>query len=91
MSQFISDENKPIEDLLATLVSLRVCTILGTKQPFYHIHTALYRTYITETSNRAPHLEYFAISEGKDYHAKRVRGKWVVCDEEEFPSHKLEL
>jgi hypothetical protein len=91
MSQFLLHYNKPIGDLLATLVSLRVFTIRGFRKSVDHMHTEKYLPHITETSNRAPHLEYFAIFEGKYHYAKRVRGKWVVCDEEEFPSHKLEL
>jgi hypothetical protein len=40
-----------------------------------------------EASDRAPHLEYLArdCNDGKQ-HLKRVDGKWVICDEEEFPS-----
>jgi hypothetical protein len=76
--------------MLTTLVSLRVFTIY-VGLPSHDIRTENYLPYITETSDRAPHLEYFAIKEGKDYYAKRVCGKWVICDEAEFPSHKLEF
>jgi hypothetical protein len=86
MSQFLLDYNK---DLLATLVSLRVFTIHGPKGQIHHAHTEMYLPYIMEVSDRAPHLEYFAIFEGKYHYAKRVCGEWVVCDEAEFPSHKL--
>jgi hypothetical protein len=88
MSQFL-DCNKLVKDLLSTLVSLRVFTISGFKYPTHHIHTEKYLPYITEVSDRAPHLEYFAILEGGDHYAKRVCGKWVVCDNAEFPLHKL--
>jgi hypothetical protein len=90
MSQVISNDDKLIKDLLTTLVSLRVYTIHVTF-PFHDIMAENYLPYITKTSDRAPHLEYFALSEGKDYYAKRVCGKWVSCDEAEFPSHKLEF
>jgi hypothetical protein len=86
MSQFLLDYNK---DLLATLVSLRVVTISSHEIP--NPHTEKYLPYIMEVSDRAPHLEFFAIFEGKDYYAKRVCGKWVICDEAEFPSHKLDF
>ena len=90
MSQVISNYNKLIKDMLATLVSLRVFIIDGFNNFSQDLrHKENYLPYITETSDRAPHLEYFAIFEEKYYYAKRVRGKWVACDEEEFPSHKL--
>jgi hypothetical protein len=82
MSQLLLDYNK---DLLATLVSLRVF-IIYSRHPIRHTHTEKYLPYITEVSDRAPHLEFFAIFEGKYHYAKRVCGKWVVCDEAEFPS-----
>ena len=86
MSQFISE---PIEDLLATLVSLRVFTIRVIVYSSQHRQTEKYLPYITETSDRAPHLEYFAIFEREDHYTRRVCGKWDICDEAEFPSHKL--
>jgi hypothetical protein len=87
MSQFLLDYNK---DLLATLVSLRVFTISSYK--IHHAHTEKYLPYITEVSDRAPHIEFFAIFGGRSRHyVKRVCGKWVICGEAEFPSHKLEL
>jgi len=40
-----------------------------------------------KASDRAPHLEYLAsIGDAENCHWKRVEGKWVICDEEEFPS-----
>jgi hypothetical protein len=84
MSQILLDYNK---DLLATLVSLRVFTIISYE--IHHAHTEKYLPYITEVSDQAPHLEYFAIFEGKYHYARRVCGKWVICDEAEFPSHGL--
>jgi hypothetical protein len=91
MSQFALNYNKPIKDLLATLVSLRVFTIRGFDHENPHTHSEKYLPYITEVSDRAPHLEYCAIYDGRYHYAKQVRGKWVVCDEAEFPSHKLEF
>ena len=85
MSQFLSDYNKLTKALLATLVSLRVFTIRGFKKPLYYgIHTEEYLSYITEVSDRAPHLEFFAIFERRYHYAKRVCGTWVICDETEF-------
>jgi hypothetical protein len=80
---------KLIEDLLATSVSLRVFMIRGIEGVTQYRRTEKYLPYISKTSDRAPHLEYF--SERKDYYAKRVCGKWVVCDEAEFPSRMLEF
>jgi hypothetical protein len=93
MSQFLDyNYNKSLEDLLATLISLRVFTIRGSKHPNHHTHTEKYLPYITEVSDRAPHLELFSIFEGRSHlYVKRVCGKWVICGEAEFPSHKLEL
>jgi hypothetical protein len=91
MSQFHLNPNAPVKNLLATLVSLRVFTIRGVVHSIQHRQTEEYLPYITETSDRAPHLNYFAIFEGKYHYAKRVCGVWVVCDEAEFPSHKLDF
>ena len=93
MSQLLDYYNyiKFLEDLLATLVSLRVFTIRGSKHPNHHTHTEKYLPYITEVSGRAPHLKFFAIFEEKYHYARRVRGKWVICHEAEFPSHGLEF
>jgi hypothetical protein len=89
MSQYSSDCKRHIEDLLSTLVSLRVFTTRGYEYPDHRIHAEKYLSYITDVSGRAPHLEYFAIFEAKYHYAKRVRGKWAICDEVGFPSHKL--
>jgi hypothetical protein len=83
-------DKKLIEDLLATSVSLRVFMICGIEDVSQYRRTEKYLPYISKTSDRAPRLEYFAISEGKDYYAKRVCGEWVVCDEAEFPSRFLD-
>jgi hypothetical protein len=80
----------PIKDLLATLVSLRVFSLCGFGHRSQYIHTENYLPYITEVTDRAPHLEFFSIFEGGFHHyVKRVCGKWVICDEAEFPSCKL--
>jgi len=82
---------KLIEDLLVTSVSLRVFKICGIEEVSQYRRTEKYLPYISKTSDRAPHLEFFSIFEGKDYYAKRVCGEWVVCDEAEFPTQMLEF
>ena len=42
--------------------------------------------FITEVSDRAPHLEYFAMLHTKYHYWNRIGGQWVICDETEFPS-----
>jgi hypothetical protein len=68
-------------NLLAALVHLRIFIIqLNDDCPVKDAHP-----FILKVSDRAPHLEYFSIPPLNDYY-KRVGGKLVVCDEEEFPS-----
>jgi hypothetical protein len=81
--------NEWIENLLATLVTLRV---FGTD--FYYggpyDNTGGYLPFITQVSNRAPKLEYFAIFDGgRSHYGKLVRGEWVLCDEAGFPETRL--
>jgi hypothetical protein len=91
MSQCLLDCNKLTKDLLATMVSLRVFALHGFDNGSQYTHSEKYLLYITETSDRAPHLEFFAIYEREDHYAKRVCGKWVICDEAEFPSRELDF
>jgi hypothetical protein len=69
--------------MIAALVSLRVfefeCNLSGWEGAF---------SLIMKASDRAPHLEYLAkihYDNTKSQHWKRVCGKWVICDDEEFP------
>jgi hypothetical protein len=84
-----------IENLLATLVTLRVFGtdfnyLVGRSDPMEEYEpTGMYLPFITQVSNRAPQLEYFAIFDGKSYHRKLSCGEWVLCDEERFPSARL--
>ena len=47
----------------------------------------VYLPFVTEVAHQAPHLEYFALYDGKTHYKKRVRGEWTICDEAEFPEH----
>ena len=68
-------------NLLAALVHLRIFTIqLDPDCPVKDAHP-----FILKVSDQVPHLEYFSIPPLNDYY-KRVGGKLVVCNEEEFPS-----
>jgi hypothetical protein len=69
-----------IENLLATLVTLRV---FGTHYGGRHEPT--YLPFITQVSNRAPNLEYFTIFDNKNHYGKLVHGEWVLSDAG-FPS-----
>ena len=73
-----------IENLLATLVTLRV---FGTDFHYGGPYdpTGAYLPFIMQVSNRAPKLEYFAIFNGKSHYRKLVRGEWVLSDAG-FPS-----
>jgi hypothetical protein len=73
-----------IEDLLATLATLRVFGIDFHYTGWYE-HAEVYLPFITQVSHRAPQLEYFTIYYGKNLYGKLVRGVWVLCDEERFP------
>jgi hypothetical protein len=76
-----------IVDLLAALVHLRIF-IIQLDEDDCRVEDAPVKDahpFILKISDRAPHLEYFSISPLNDYY-KRVGGRLVVCDEEEFPS-----
>ena len=79
-----------IENLLATLVTLRVFGAdFQYGNPYGSMggydHTAGYLPFITRVSNRAPKLEYFTIFDGESHYWKQVRGEWVLSDDERFP------
>ena len=74
-----------IENLLATLVTLRV---FGTESR-RDGPTEGYLPFITQVSNRAPQLEYFAICDGSSHYGKLVQGEWVLCDKARFPEPRL--
>jgi hypothetical protein len=86
----LTDWSEWIENLLTTLVMLRVFRTdfkdlpMGGYEP-----TGRYLPFITQVSNRAPQLEYFAIFDGKSYYKKLGHGEWVLCDEARFPSARL--
>ena len=75
-----------IGSLLEVLVSLRLFAfrLYGTSP----IGDVL--AFITNAPNRAPHLEYLAISHKYSRYWKRIGGEWVICDETEFPSLVLD-
>ena len=82
-----------IENLLATLVTLRV---FGTEfnyggpcGPTGYDRTKGYLPFIKQVSNRAPKLEYFAIFDGESHYWKQVRGQWVLSDEARFPPERV--
>ena len=74
-----------IENLLATLVTLRV---FGTVSQ-YGVPAGGRLPFITQVSNRAPKLEYFAIFDGESHYWKQVRGQWVLSDEARFPPERV--
>ena len=79
-----------IENLLATLVTLRVFgTEFNYGGPYDPIggydRAGGYLPFIKQVSNRAPKLEYFAIFDNKSHHGKLVRGEWVIGNEARFP------
>jgi hypothetical protein len=77
-----------IENLLATLVTLRVFgtdfNYIGPCDPVRG-----YLPFITRVSNQAPQLEYFAICDGSSHYGKLVQGEWVLCDEARFPETRM--
>ena len=75
------DFDEYIVDLLAVLVSLRLLAFEVDDQFPPEDDLA----FITKASDRAPHLEYFAMWHKKDRFWKRIGGQWVICDETEFP------
>jgi hypothetical protein len=45
--------------------------------------------FISEVTDRAPHLEYFAVSWEEHLHPwKQIDGEWVPCDRAEFPFYR---
>jgi hypothetical protein len=70
-----------IENLLATLVTLRV---FGTVS-LYGVPAGGRLPFITQVSNRAPKLEYFSMYYGRGHYKKLVHGEWVLCDKAIFP------
>jgi len=81
---FAAERNEWIENLLATLVTLRVFGAHfqgGRPDDFIKGHLP----FITRVSNRAPKLEYFTIYDGKSHYWKQVRGEWVLSDDARFP------
>jgi hypothetical protein len=79
------DLDNYIGSLLAVLVSLRLFAF----RPEHPTEDVL--AFITKASNRAPHLEYFAMSDTNDRYWKRIGGEWVICDEMGFPPVVLEV
>jgi hypothetical protein len=74
------DFDEHIGSLLAVLVSLRLFVfITDDKCPMGDV-----LAFITKASDRAPHLEYFAMWQTNDHYWKRIDGQWVICDEKEF-------
>jgi len=75
------DFDEHIGSLLAALVSLRIFEFETDEEcPVGDV-----LAFITKASDRAPHLEYFAILHTEDHYWKRIGGEWVICDETEFP------
>jgi hypothetical protein len=76
-------------NLLAALVHLRIFIIRFNDD--YLVKDAAVKDadpFILEVSDRVPHLEYFSIPPVNIY-SKRVGGRLVVCDEDEFPSFEF--
>jgi len=81
----MSDLSEYVENLLVTFLSLRVFEIQIEGE--YWIQSRL--SFIREVTDRAPHIEYFALLDVFDPYWKRVNGEWVICDKMEFPSFAL--
>jgi hypothetical protein len=69
--------------LLTTLVSLRV--FKTDYHSFERRPEQGYTLFFAQVFYRAPNLEYIAVSDGKLYCGKRIRGGWAVCEEAELP------
>jgi hypothetical protein len=78
------DFDEHIGNLLAVLVLLRLFVFALDPDGDCPIKDVL--AFVTKTSDRAPHLEYFAIWHEERYYWKRIGREWVICDETEFPS-----
>jgi hypothetical protein len=75
------DFDEYIGNLLAVLVSLRLFAVKTDDLcPLEDVFACF-----TKASDRAPHVEYFAMCHNKDHYWKRIGGQWVICDETEFP------
>jgi hypothetical protein len=75
------DFDKHIGSLLAVLVSLRLFVFKADDE--CPVEDVL--AFITKASDRAPHLEYFAMFYKKSCYCKRIGREWVICDKTEFP------
>ena len=78
-----TERNEWIENLLATLVTLRV---FGADFHYGRPYDFMgeYPEFIAQVSNRAPILEYFTIYDGEIHYWKQIRGEWVLTDEAGF-------
>ena len=81
-----AERNEWIENLLATLVTLRVFGVHFQGRPVDFTEGHL--PFITRVSNRAPKLEYFTIYDCKSHYWKQVRGEWVLSDDARFPPER---
>jgi hypothetical protein len=82
----MSDLGEYFESLLVAFPSLRVFEIQTEDE--YYIENRL--PFIRSVTDRAPHLEYFALFDDEfDEYWKRVGGEWVSCNKIEFPSFAL--
>jgi hypothetical protein len=64
--------------MLAALVSLRVFRVDSNE--LSHSTAEMHLPYVMMVSDRAPHIEYFAIHTSLWHYWKRVRGEWVICE-----------
>jgi hypothetical protein len=64
-------------------VSLRVVSFQFLQDDPIYVEELL--QFVKMAFERARHLEYFAIDNGKNHCWKQVDGELVVCDEAEFP------
>jgi hypothetical protein len=76
-------------NLLAALISLRIFTLDFILDPNRAPGSKeAYLRFVENVTDRAPHLEYFAVLWDRiDYFWKRFHGEWVPCDSAEFPLH----
>src|SRR5277367_5915318 len=76
------DFDEYVGSLLAVLVSLRLLAF----RVYDMSRVENVFASITNSPDRAPHLEYLAILYQGRHYWKRIGGEWVICDETEFPS-----
>jgi hypothetical protein len=75
-------------NLLAALISLRVFTLHTSSLVLWDAELA-YLPFVRKVTDRAPHLEYFAVNWSANlYGLKQVHGEWVPCNSAEVPSHR---